>query len=312
MKPINFVVLSHPIAMIGDQIQNVSRSLSYLGYQVEVTNSLRDGCLNIVPEGFTRFGARYINEYCRAQKQKICLLMTEHLDLVDGWLTVNDVPLGDANEYLPVAYDRIANLLLIYPSIRFLAILGHLPAVGSLKKVFPKIPILTLPYVPLPLEVSTPHENRRFDLCFTGSMTKYREKIIGLLERYFKCAWTFANDASDRAALIKASRLNLQIPQNPTWRHVSPMRVIFALEAGTATLNVTSFKDALFDSVARPIPPEACVAEIAALLEKGADSLYSTSLDAFNSLAEKSIASSKIASALKIWEEIEAGRTDAA
>lgn len=290
--------------MIGDQISSVRRALSRYGFQIDVSNELRDHALNIIPEGFTRFAANYICEYCRTRSKKIALLITEHVDL-DGRVSLNDVPLGEINEYSPNAHTRFANLLAVLPHVRLFLVVGHLPDPNKLRKVFRAIPIVNVPYVPLDPDDVPSFAGRRLELCFTGSITRHRELMMKLLDRHFRCVWTFSNDPEARRVTTANSQFNLQIPQNPSWRHISPMRVIFALGAGTSTLNLTAFPDPVFDSIAERLPPKDCVAQIALALERGASNAYERSLAAYNTMAQAHMSRSALPIALSVWSDLE-------
>jgi len=302
------VTLSHPVAMIGDQIASVTRALAWYGFRVQVSNELRDDALNIILEGFTRFAALYISDYCASRRKKIAVLMTEHIDL-KGRVLVNDVPLGDPNEYLPNAYERLTNLVYVLPHVRLFLIVGHLPDRENMARVFRAIPIVNLPYIPIEVASVPSFTSRRFELCFTGSLTKHREALIKALDRHFKCVCMFSNDTEVRRQTISDSHFNLQIPQNSSWRYISPMRVIFALQAGAATLNITTFPDPVFDSIARRIPPNECVAQIAQVLELSASEALAKSRSAYNDLARASIAQSPLPIALSIWNDLEQADT---
>lgn len=304
MKTLNLVTLSHPIAMISDQIASVTLALSRFGFPVQVTNELRDDVLNVIPEGFTRFAAMYISAYCATRGKKIAVLMTEHIDL-DGRVLLNDVPLGDTNEYSPNARERLANLLYVLPHVRFFLIVGHLPDPEKLEKVFRAIPIINVPYVPIEGTAVPSFSGRRFELCFTGSLTRHREAIIEMLDRHFKCVCMFSNDPEVRRKTIANSHFNLQIPQHTAWRHISPMRVIFALQAGAATLNVTTFPDPTFDPIALRIAPRDCIAQIALALEAGGSETLVKCLSAYNNLAQISLSQSALPIALSIWNDLE-------
>lgn len=301
---VNLATLSHPIAMISDQISSVRLALSRIGFPVQTSNECRDDSLNIVPEGFTRFAALYISEYCAMKRKKIAVLMTEHIDL-ERRVLINDVPVGDPNEYLPNGYDRLANLLYVLPHVRFFLIVGHLPDPEKLTRVFRAIPIIKVPYMPIEGASVPSFSGRRFELCFTGSLTNHREAVMEALDRHFKCVCMFADNPEVRRMTIANSHFNLQIPQNTSWRHISPMRVIFALRAGTATLNVTTFPEPIFDRIARRISPADCVPEIAHVLELGGAEVLSKSISAYNDLALDSIARSALPIALSIWSDLE-------
>jgi hypothetical protein len=304
IKPIHLVTLSAPVAMIGDQLSFLSEALTYFGQPCETGTSLDESALNVVIEGFTPFGSRTIRDFCERTGKKIAVVMTEHIARAKE-IIFNDVPMSKANEYTPNAPGRLRNLCQILPYVRAFWIAGHLPDGAELAKVFPHVPLIHVPYIPMPVDEPSMHVHRRFELSFTGTTTKYRRAILDEINRFYNCCHTFSDDANLRRRIVMESMYTLQIPQHPRWRYISPMRALFSLKAGTPMLNVSAYEDEIFDGIVPRVPPTDVVASLAHYMSLDARAVYQESVAAYNAMAERTIAASKLSTALQVWDDLE-------
>ena len=304
MKRINFVTLTAPVAMISDQLTFLREAVSNFEIPCSASSNLDPSALNVVIEGFTPFSARYVREFCDTRQKKISLVITEHLDVKDE-VIINDVLLSRANEYMPNASERLRNLCQVLPHVRFIWVLGHLPKASNIKKLFPQTPIVHVPYPPIRSTVSFLPANRRFELSFTGTVTQYRNKILTNIKRFFKCCYTFSDSTDSRQRIISDSLFTLQIPQHEAWRYVSPMRILFALRAGTPILNISSFSDELFDPFIPRIQPSEVLSEISRILRTSPAEVLAKSVASYNQLAADSMKSSKMPYSIRIWQDLE-------
>ncbi len=304
IKPARLVTLSAPVAMIADQLSFLSEALTYFGEPCTTSTSLDEDSLNVVIEGFTPFGARYVRDFCERTGKKIAIVMTEHI-AVKGQVIFNDVPMSRANEYTPNAPGRLRNLCQLLPYVRAFWIAGHLPDALKLGEVFPHVPIIHVPYVPMRLDEGLMETRRRFELSFTGTMTKYRRSLLDEINRHYNCCHTFSDDIELRRRIVVESVYTLQIPQHAKWRYLSPMRALFSLRSGTPMLNVSAYEDEIFDGIVPRIAPNDVIPALAHYLGTDARTVYANAMAAYNAMADRSVRSSKLSAALRIWNDLE-------
>lgn len=304
MKPVRLVTLTAPISMIADQLSFLSDALSYFDVPSTTGTSLDENSLNVVIEGFTPFGARYVRDFCEATGKKISVVMTEHIAL-DKEILFNDVPLSKANEYMPNAPGRLRNLCQILPYVRSFWIAGHLPDGQRLTEVFRQMPLVHVPYIPIVLPDETASSNRRFELSFTGTTTQYRSTILDEINKYYNCCHAFSDQMELRRGIIMESTYTLQVPQHARWRYLSPMRALFALRWGTPMLNISEFEDELFDVVVPRILPRDLIASLSHYLSLDSREVYRKSVATYNEMAQLSVAASKLATIVGLWNDLE-------
>jgi len=306
----NFCVLSHPREVIFDQIDFLSEALEAYGFSLSVSEMLDPEAVNFVQEGFlTKCSSDYIREFCTRHRKKIVVILTEHMDISTNKIEINGFRLNAENGVMYNASTRFQNLCLILPHIRSFAILGHFPDKTQIRKIFPATPIQTIPYVPLDLkEPANPRKNT--DFSFTGALTPYREKILNILQKEFRCYYGFEETTARRREVISDSRFHLQIPQNKDWTQISPMRVLFSLKSGTPVINISEYKDCFFtDHIIPRFPAKdirTLVQNLTTVLKKRESrNCLESQIRSFNEMVQVTFNQSNLRLFLDIWQDME-------
>lgn len=231
------------------------------------------------------------------------------MDIIGSRVEINGFGLKEANDVMGNAFTRFYNLCLVLPYIRSFAILGHFPDKDKIQKIFPATPIQSIPYTPLdPRELIK--QDRKTDFSFTGTLTPYREKLLGALRREFRCHYGFEETISRRREVISESKFHLQIPQNKSWRQISPMRVLFSLKSGTPVLNISDHQDIFFtDQIIprfRAKDMKTLINNLTILLKKSESHDYLNSqVRSFNESIQSTYNQSNLGLFLNIWQEME-------
>jgi hypothetical protein len=242
-KPdVNLWVFNHPLRYITEQVEFFCSALRAGGYRVRVSNRPSPSSLNVLIENFHSAAVVPIVEFCNAFGKRIAVILTEHLDFVDGNILFHGVRLHSRDDYmLPmVKMERLSNLMILRSQIRCFLRLGDLPRLINIERMMPGIPVRTVPFPALaPAERAALDRpgGPDVDFAFTGQMTVYRQRILERLQRDFKVI-----GGSDmvprrrRDAMNARARLVLNIPQSRRWPWLSTMRILAALRCRRATL----------------------------------------------------------------------------
>lgn len=307
---INFCILSHPKEMIFDQIDFLTDALKASGYTLSVSGMLEPESINIVQEGFfSRCSSDYIREFCSRYQKKVVVILTEHMEIIGNNININGFRLNAKNDVMQNASERFYNLCLFLPYIRSFAILGHFPDRNQIQKIFPAIPIQSIPYTPIDLQEPT-KQTRKSDFSFTGTFTPYREKLLKAIQKEFTCHYGFEETIARRREVISESKFHLQIPQNKSWRQISPMRVLFAIKSGTPVLNISDHEDFLFTDQIIPRFPannmNALINTLKIILKKSESHDYLNSqVRFFNESIKATFNQSNLRLFLNIWRDME-------
>ena len=307
---VHFCVLSHSKEMIFDQIDFLLDALKASSYSLSVSEMLDPESINIIQEGFfSRCSSDYIREFCTKFQKKVVVILTEHMDIIGNGIEINGFGLHGINDVMGNAFTRFYNLCLVLPYVRSFAVLGHYPDQDNIRKIFPSIPIQTIPYTPLyPQEAI--RQDKKTDFSFTGTLTPYREKLLKNLQQEFRCHYGFEETIDRRREVISSSKFHLQIPQNPSWSQISPMRVLFSLKSGTPVLNISAFEDFLFNDQIIPRFPandmKALINNLTTVLKKSESHDYLDSqIRSFNEAIKATFNQSNLGLFLNIWQDLE-------
>ena len=243
MTRVNFCVFNHRPIGITDQVEFMDAVFTELGWQVTVSDCLAADALNFVLECFlpaSKGGSQVarIAAFCRRHRKRVGIIMSEHIELDEDGLTFNGTPLHDRT-YIDDKESRILGLVELSEFAFAFFTLGCLPELNSFGSLLPRHRVYRLPF-PTIAPAGQPAGAQRidYDLVFTGSMTPYRQQILDALSRQYKVHVASQGMAEeDRFGLCQRSRLILNVPQMPGWTWISPMRVMFGLRAGRATLH---------------------------------------------------------------------------
>ena len=307
---INFCVLSHSKERIFDQIDFLSNALKAFGYSLSVSEMLDPTSVNIVQEGFfSRCSSDYVREFCSKYQRKIVVVLTEHMDIVGNKIEINGFGMNAKNDVMDNASTRFHNLCLILPYIRSFAVLGHFPDKAKIQKIFPAIPIQTIPYTPICSKKNI-KKDKKTDFSFTGALTPYREKLLKALQREFRCYYGFEETIDRRREVISESKFHLQIPQNKSWSQISPMRVLFSLKSGTPVLNISAYEDHFFTDRIIPRFPandmKTLIDNLTTVLkESESHDCLDSQILSFNEAINATFNQSNLGLFLNTWQELE-------
>lgn len=238
--PVHLWVYNHPLEGVSDQIEFFFKLMRQHGYQVSMNRKPRNDALNVVIENFSEATSRALIGYCESSGKRVALIMTEHLDLIGGELFIHGDRLWSDNDYMHPATQvaRIKNLMDCVPYLRSILVLGDLPELRGAEKMFPGLPVRTLPFPELPyLDLGSRNPER--EIVFSGVITAFRGSVLESVRARFSLEHTtqlLPRKGRDR--LNASARIVLNIPQRAGWRWLSLMRVIAALQSGRATVSI--------------------------------------------------------------------------
>ena len=114
-------------------------------------------------------------------------------------------------------------------------------------------------------------EEKEIDLCFFGSMSDYRERVLELLqENELSCSLISLQHNFFRDSELSRAKINLGLPfNNDTMSHISPFRVYTGLYNGCMTLSVDCKSTPGVDGLLEYVPEEQLVPRIKQLLGSG-------------------------------------------
>lgn len=237
---IHIWLYNHPVQYVSDQIEFLFLIMRQHGYPITMSRSPRNDALNVVIENFSETTSRTLIDYCEQQGKRIALIMTEHLDLLGDELFIHGDPLWSDNDYMHPATQvaRIKNLMDCVPYLRAIFVLGDLPELKGVEKLFPGLTVRSLPFPELqPLDVS--ESAPEHDLAFSGALTTFRKQVLQSIGTGYSLVHPkqFLSRRG-RDQLNASARVVLNIPQRSDWCWLSLMRVIAALRCGRATVSI--------------------------------------------------------------------------
>lgn len=234
---------NHAYFGISDQVDFLLLALEQQGYAVSVGNQPSVERLNIVIENFSEHARETLTTFCSTHNKRVAVVMTEHIDFVDGQILIHGEQLWNNNDYMhpTIQVARIQHLFECLPYICSFLVLGDLPELLNMDQLLPGVPVRTISFPRLDW-VDVNSETQRFDsdLLFTGAITDYRAKMLELLREQdfaIACPRQFVSH-EQRDTLNRSARLVLNIPQRLEWRWLSLMRIIAALRVGRVTVSL--------------------------------------------------------------------------
>lgn len=296
--------------MIFDQIDFLSDAVKTLGLSLSVSEMMDPYSINFVQEGFFSRGSMdYVRDFCVRFQKKVVVILTEHMEIKEDSLEINGFKLNAKNEVMGNAAIRFKNLCLLLPYVRSFVVLGHWPDRRKIMEIFPSTPIQTIPYSPLNSQKFL-KKDKKTDFSFTGTITPYREKLLKNLQREFTCHYGFEEGIDRRREVISESKFHLQIPQNKSWRQISPMRVLFSLKSGTPVLNISDHQDIFFTDQIIPRfqakDMKTLINNLTILLKKSESHDYLNSqVRSFNESIKATFNQSNLRLFLNIWRDME-------
>lgn len=242
LPPLHLWVYNHPVQGISDQVEFFFALLAQHGYQVSMSREPRLDALNVVIENFSEASSQILIDFCEQTGKRVALIMTEHLDLSGSELLIHGAPLWTDNDYMnPLTQmGRVKNLMDCIPWLRAIFVLGDLPQLKGSGRMFPGIPVRSLPFPVVP-RVVVAEQAPQHDFVFSGAETAFRKQVLQAIKfNHSLVQTTQILPHKERDQLNAIARIVLNIPQRPGWRWLSLMRIIAALRCGRATLSIAT------------------------------------------------------------------------
>jgi len=245
-KPrIHLWIFNHPYHGISDQVDFFTASFRQAGYVVSVDRKPRNDALNVSIENFSVSTRDTLIDFCTKSRQRVAVIMTEHIDFDRGEIFVHGHPFWSHNDYMDpaVQVERLRCLMDCAPYVRCLMVLGDLPELRSMSELLPGMNVQTIPFPRLP---HLPHSDVShrpqpdYDTLFTGVITQYRRALLKKIRNEgisTYCPEKFVS-VEQRDEMNRNARVVLNIPQRMGWNWLSLMRIIAALRCGRATVSL--------------------------------------------------------------------------
>lgn len=232
------------LGWIDDQISFFCDSFEQNGYAASVANTPRTNALNFLVENITEENQASLADFCTTHHKRLCIIMTEHIDVEGGELLFHGEPFGRQSDYIPTTHKlaRFGRLVANKDYFSGFAVLGDLPRLRGLSTFFPDTEKFTIPFPDLDYVPSKKKARTTHDLLFTGYLTKYRSQVLATLQDAGFSTWTPGKivTVKDRDAYNKQAQMILNIPQDENWLWLSPMRVMAGLRCGRATISLAT------------------------------------------------------------------------
>lgn len=232
------------INLISGQLDFLAKFCSKNDIKLTISNSFKKNIYNILIENFTFFDVQKIREFCVSESTKVGVIMTEHIDYIDTNFYFhgnNILEANFSNDYFSGLYShlRFNSLLSIIDVVDNFIVLGHLPFLTNMDKVFPHIQKVNIPYDVI--EFKNIKSEPEYDFIFFGFITPYRKKILDILRKNYSIY--FKDNISTpllKKTIIKA-KVCIHIAQDPQWQWSSPVRLIQSISNGRCLVEFGSY-----------------------------------------------------------------------
>lgn len=241
--PIHLWIYNHPFFGISDQVAFFASCLRQHDYSISIGRRPRESALNVVIENFPFYNRDILIGFCKTAKKRVAVILTEHMDFKNGQLLFHGAALGAESHYMhrSAQIARFRSLLECLPQISCFLVLGDLPRLQNIGECLLGVEIRSIPFPDIDgsrwMDQKVTIQN---DLVFTGALTEHRKQVLASLraEGFRVAVPDSFISMKRRNALNKSAKLILNIPQSPSWRWLSPMRVIAGLACGRPTVSI--------------------------------------------------------------------------
>ena len=245
-KPaIRLWIFNHKYKHVADIIDFFVASVEQEGYSVTVGKCPCPSSLNVVIEGFDDESLGTVSDFSGKMRKKVAIIMTEHIDFIDGQLFAYGVPIGVENNYVSTSdvERRVDTLVRCRQHAKCLLGVADGTALIGIDQLFPGIPLHRIPFpalAPAPVRPALHPWGPGCDFVFTGNRTEHRTIVINRLKSNGLQIHQPRRLLSPRRrdGLYRNSKIIVNIPPSEAWQWLSPMRVISALQAGRATVSL--------------------------------------------------------------------------
>ncbi|MCP3966403.1 MAG: hypothetical protein GY750_13680 [Lentisphaerae bacterium] len=245
VKTVHLWIFNNPFVGVSDQIEFFVMALREYGYDVTFGRHPRKTALNVIIENFDSHSYKIVKDFCETENKKIAVIMTEHLDLINGKILIHGSPLWSVNDYMApeTQISRIRFLFDLFPYLKSLFTLGDLPKLENMSQMLPEIDIRRIPFPKLNfLETDDSDTDLEGELLFTGIATEFRQTILNTLkENNFVTYYPEKMvSRSVRNAMNRKAKIIMNLPQRGNWQWLSLMRIFAGLYCGRASVSIAT------------------------------------------------------------------------
>ena len=244
--PVRLWIFNHPFHGVSEQVDFFCAALRQNGYPVSVSNRPSARAVNVLIENFSPQSASLVAAFCKQNRKRVALIMTEHIDFLQGEIRFHGMGLRQRNDYMSPSdkMGRLFRLFTLIEHVRCFFRLGDLPELRNFSEIVPGAPVRTIPFPSIePSERALQGESVRYDLAFTGISTEYRAALLSQLSvSHQLLVGRQLVSRRRRDAMNSAAKLVLNLPQNRNWRWISTMRVLAAMRCQRATAAIGEFE----------------------------------------------------------------------
>lgn len=219
---------------ITDHISFLSELFKKENIDFQISNYLYPKMHNILIENFDSFDVFEVESLLRSGGT-YSIVLTEHMknSSIVIW---DNKPLHLNNDYMHLSDQRFFNLMRLIPKAESLITIFGLPLLSEIESIVENSIILNFDLTWNLNQFDL--KNNKYDLCFFGKITPYREIQLKTLKEKFKERLFIGEGISEneREKIILNSKYNLHIPISKNWKQQSPMRVFSAAKFGRKTL----------------------------------------------------------------------------
>ncbi len=299
---INICIFNHLSPVNGDY-RGVYDQINYLKYffdtygvSYRISNLLDPDALNLMIENFNQESVIQISNFCERYDKKIVVVMTEHLNIGDNNTLRYGIYTTSDTEYIGNIDQRIYSLTMLSEYILSFTTIGELPLLKDIGRIYGVSQKYRLNYPKVRLKNILSNRSAAYDLSFTGYMTRYRHKVEKKLSKKYSVNFSeiVGSDEERRLNLLSAKAV-VNVPQNPKWVWVSPMRVINSLKMGLPCVHYGGGDETVFfNQVLSWVTIETAISEPEQVWKKQVEACNDIALD-----------DGKFFSFLRVWSRIE-------
>ncbi len=234
-KPINFLIDNHaPCVSTEDMFEYIAQGFRSIGVRVNYsTQEYRGDAVNLMMEGCNaESGASIAALRQQFPRSRLYLIATEILTS-DGFNSANAVHRNGAEHYSNAPYwtDRTNGFRAIAPGVDGLVFFAEslIDGYRGLHHRHHYVPLVALPGYPV-LD-REPGPERDIDIFFSGTLTAYRQEVLGLLaQRGLKVVAQSVSFAEYvRRHYLRRAKLAIGLRLGPDTRFMSKQRAHYCL-----------------------------------------------------------------------------------
>ena len=246
-KKVSIFTGNHLTTGISDQLDYLIFILNKYGIEATTSTRLSNDVPNILIENFTNYEVFLIEKFKNENKNaELFCIVTEHFELKDGNLFLNEERFDSARTYIPNLYERFINFFRLSHYFSGIITLQGLPKKDYIQEIFLQHKIFNFSGLPLPSDIKNRSRDKieyEYDLCFFGKLTEHRQSILDKLKRKYRIYVGYEVAPKARNRVLMKTRYNINIAQSENWTNVSTMRVFSSSKLGVSTINLSKLSD---------------------------------------------------------------------